>query len=241
VFIACGDDDEIQTSPTGATWTRRSDTGEDFNACAAGQTGAVCVGDNGNIRSSVDGITSWNVRTSAHGAVNINDVCYSPTLDRFLAVGSTATVQRSTASGSTWSAASNVTVMGGANLFDCCWSEEHQLFFAASQAAVYKSADGLVWSAATGSVTFADPGDVRIVVALPEHLAVFRADAGFVNLYRISELDGTPGTVIGQSLVDNSTGGDDISCVVRMGSGSAHAGRLLACGDAMARLSGYVG
>jgi hypothetical protein len=164
-------------------------------------------------------------------------------LDRYLAVGDNRTIQRGSDTGVTWTAATNVTaILGGTDLISCCWSEEQQLFFVASSGSVWKSADGLVWSSATGTPS---PGNVKHIVALPEHLAVYRGanlQPGHVTLYRYSEMDGTTTTVVNQSLVNADLTGMEVQCAVRLASTSAHPGRILVSGEAgLCWLSGWVG
>ena len=239
LFIACGEGDEIQTSPTGNTWTRRETGGDDFNACAAGLAFAACVGDNGTIKTTANG-TSFTLRTSAHAGVSMKDVCYSPTLDLMVAVGDAASVQRSNASGSTWTAAADVTIMTGSPDLNCVvWSEEQQLFFASTTTTnrVFKSVDGSVWQAATGIVTLSG-GDILGIAALPQQLAVF--GTYMVSLYPYTELDGTPAPPLEQWLFDAGLENynDPLTRFKRIptAADSPYAGRILACGPSGPRI-----
>lgn len=172
-FLACGMADEIQSSPTGATWTRRSDTGDDFYAIAAGLTSAVAVGANGIIKNSPDG-TTWSTQTGAHSTADIYDIAYSPTLDRFVAVGAGKTVQRGTASGNTWTAATDVAAIPTAAVMSVVWSHAHAKFIAATSTGTFSSVDGLVWVAEATAASV----NVVAVVALKEHVVLFTDTSG---------------------------------------------------------------
>jgi len=154
------------------------------------------VGASGLIGSTTNG-TAWTARTSAHAGITMTGVAYSPSLNRFVAVGAGGKIQRSDATGTAWATATSPT----ANTFadqGIIWSPDHAQFFAWTTTDVYKSADGLTWSSATGVVSaWPGTGTISKVVALPSHLAVFWSNKPVhVKLYPIAELDGTSSNVI---------------------------------------------
>lgn len=238
-FVAAGEDGEVQTSTDGgATWDEKDTGGDDYYCCCAATSFVAVAGDAGKLKTSADGIT-YTTRTSAHGSIPITAMCYSPTLNRILAVGPGLSIQRSDSTGVTWTAASDVTAITGSPDIDaCCWSEEHQLFFVLDNTnkRVFKSVDGLVWTAATGVFAFQETVSATKIIALKEHLAVFSGGApASVNLYRITDLDGTPpaANVIKLNLLDQGNELDVMRAIVLvpLGSGTAFEGRMLSAGD----------
>jgi len=246
-FVAVGSSGEIQDSPTGDVWTRRNTGGADWFACAAGAAAVVAVGMNG-IMNTTNG-TSWIARTSAFpGSVYISaGVAYSPSLNRFCVVGLDSgtyetKIQCSNDAGATWVAATAPLPASEGII----WSADHGLFFAWNDNEVFKSPDGMVWNAATGPVLFATFGGIQSVVALPAHLVLFGERwPQHAKLYRVEELDGTPGTVVEQSIFrpggDGFTGALSRVIRIRPDAGNAFAGRLLGVMTQRISASHYLG
>lgn len=113
LWVAVGDQGEIQSSPDGSTWTQRTPAGGyagQFNAVAWSPTLSlfVAVGAAGELQSSPDGIT-WTQRTPAGGfGDSFLGVAWAN--DRFIAVGRDTTpdpdegVIQTSADGITWTA-----------------------------------------------------------------------------------------------------------------------------------------
>ncbi len=101
LFVAVGDNGEVQTSPNGVKWTQQVTAfSGDFLGVVFGAGVFVTVGDSNIIRSSPDGVT-WTTRTSAFGVGAINGVSFGAGL--FVAVGVSGRIQTSP-DGTTWTA-----------------------------------------------------------------------------------------------------------------------------------------
>jgi hypothetical protein len=106
-FAAVGTSGEIQTSPTGATWTQRNTGGANLNGIASNGAGTfVAVGNTSTIFSST-ALATWTSRTSA-GTTSIRDVAFGAGL--FVAVGDGGEIQTSP-TGVTWTIRTSGTVL----------------------------------------------------------------------------------------------------------------------------------
>jgi photosystem II stability/assembly factor-like uncharacterized protein len=229
-FIAVGEVGEIQGSTDdGATWTRRASGGSDLHACAAGSGAIVAVGVNGSAMSTSDG-TTWQSNASAHPGVTMRAVTYSPSVNRFCAVGAGGAIQRGTPTGLSWVAATSPT---SNDLLGIVWSPENSQFFAWSSNEAIKSPDGINWTAATGPVSFPRAATIGTAVALPEHLVLFSQGYAVpvqIKMLRVGELDGSPPSAV--DLIVRGTGfgfGTGFETVVRIppDSGNMLAGRVV--------------
>jgi hypothetical protein len=154
----------IESSDKGSTWTLRNTPYEPgveikfFGVCWAPSPRSlfVAVANDGplskQIMTSPDGIT-WTPR-SVPQDTDLNSVAYSPTLDRFIAVGFTAGSvdgQRGfqSSDGITWTTITSVALAALA-WRDITWSPEKASFCAVAQtnstSAIAFSPDGLVWT-----------------------------------------------------------------------------------------------
>lgn len=96
VFILCGADRVIQTSPGNGTWTSRLDTGDTLNALAVSEEGiAIAVGENGLLFRSVDGFVTITTPAPIVGA-DWKAVTYEPVSARFYAIDDTGRIGVST-------------------------------------------------------------------------------------------------------------------------------------------------
>lgn len=154
-------DPYILTSPDGITWTARTTAVTDqLNCVAASRAIVVCGTSNttNGIQTSPDGIT-WTART---GPFPVNDVCYSPDLHLFVAVGQSvsgttygAQTIATSPDGITWTTRSNPinngVTFGAASGMACCWSPELALFVVVGRhqpvnPALLTSPDGITWT-----------------------------------------------------------------------------------------------
>lgn len=130
LFVTTSRSGAVATSLDGITWTSRTPTDtRDWNAlafsprlnlfCAA----AYGVSTTGNIMTSSDGIT-WT--SSSTPILNNVDMCWSPDLNLFCAVGDNS-IATST-DGTTWTSR----VAFGTNYSSVCWSSELNIFIALS-------------------------------------------------------------------------------------------------------------
>jgi hypothetical protein len=248
-FIAAGTGGEIQDSPTGGAWTRRTSSGPNWIRCVAGASAVVAMPNDGTaFKSTIDG-TTWVTRASAQTDA-MGGLAYSPTLNRFCAVGGSVDngnkIQRSDSSGANWAPATSVpATIDPTN--EVIWSAEAGCFFALAGHNVLRSSDGLVWSLAAPSVAF--PGSAmgfpQAIVTLPEHAVLISSDGVYIKLHRLSELNGAPTNGVDMSLLYAPSGvGDSFTRVVHVqpGSGLQFAGRLLwLCNSGRIRVSNYLG
>ena len=93
VGVAAGDNDSIWTSTNGTSWTQRTGVwaGTNWNWAAYGNGKFVIVGTQGHIVYSTDNGITWTRAKS--GTVNeLKSIAYSPTLNKFVAVGAHRTI-----------------------------------------------------------------------------------------------------------------------------------------------------
>lgn len=201
LFIAVGENREIQTSPDGTTWTRRvtAGAGAHFRAAAHTYDGkALAVGDGGLIATTGNG-TLWTIQTSAYGTNQINDCAASP--DIMVAVGNSGEVQTSINDGTTW--VSN-TQTGTGTLAHIGWSAGVG-FFARSTTHFLYSEDGLDWT-----VTAVTHGGDSLLV-LDRGAYLFNGSAGVATSVRgiyspFTSLDHSQYSVIDEEITNSHFG-----------------------------------
>lgn len=154
LFVACTTTNEIYTSPDGVNWTSRTSAltaSSDLAALAWSPElqKIVCIaysaGSGSNqVQYSSNG-TSWTAVT-AGGGVNFNDICWSPDLGIFAAIGQSGTHRVLwSRDGITW----NTADAAAANTWESiAWSSELGLFVCVSvdgSSRVQYSFDGQTW------------------------------------------------------------------------------------------------
>lgn len=145
LYVATGDSGEIQTSPDGVTWTKRTGGGTGAFGLAYGAGLFVSTWSSGVIYTSPDGIT-WTARTgvsSTAAGAGYGDGLY-------LTVGGTGQIQTSP-DGITWTAR---TAAGG--YVDTFWSHAygHNLHVIVGNAGeIQTSPDGITWTRQTSGIS----------------------------------------------------------------------------------------
>lgn len=155
LFCVVGDSGEIQTSPDGSTWTRRTPDGSysaRFYSVTWDETLAlfIAVGESGEIQTSPDG-TTWTARTAGSGFVGTfyRVASYNGTI---VAVGGDGAADgeiQTSVDGTTWVQR----VGSGPDDFAACDATQWG-FYASNLAVTYYSADGVTWADATSEIGF---------------------------------------------------------------------------------------
>jgi hypothetical protein len=148
VWVAIDVIGKIYSSTDAFNWTLRfTDTSARFFEKVVYKNGTfVAVGDtntgvNGIIAVSTDG-TTWSLATNANGT-NIIGVDYSPTLNLWLAVGSTGGIWTATNPAGTWS----YTTVGSVSRYCVIWDAVNSLWIAGGiNALLETSTNGTTWT-----------------------------------------------------------------------------------------------
>lgn len=196
LYITCGNNCLLATSPDLITWTARTSAVPNvtFNAGAYGASTYVIVGNNsttGRIQSSPDGIT-WTNRTSNAGANNINHVIFAAgAINLFVAIAAGGVIVTSP-DGATWTAqVSNLTAVNGTALaFDGT-----TIVAVAASGKISSSTNGTTWTARTSNTTlgltgvahngtiFCAVGSVSDVITSPDGITWTKQTPIFPNAF----------------------------------------------------------
>jgi hypothetical protein len=147
LIVGAGLGGDIETSPTGATWTpRTSGTAQWLHDITFDGSRFVAVGDAGATTTSTNG-TTW--AASSAGAQNLRGVTSG--LGLFVAVGDGPVIY-SSANGSTWAAANTLPATSATTLLSVAFSPVLNVFVAVGDnRTVLTSTDGTNWVDASGS------------------------------------------------------------------------------------------
>jgi hypothetical protein len=155
LFVACGEDREIQSSAGSGTWTRRhSSAGVPFYAIATDGLGhLVAVGGGENIWTSSNAI-AWANRTSAFaGTPDIVGIAYGLVdgVGTFVCVTDQGDIASSVDNGVTWTLRQS---LGGTVTAGCKVAYHTSLGFLYHYSdRIYRSPDGVTWTLLHDSVT----------------------------------------------------------------------------------------
>jgi flagellin len=139
------------SSNDGTSWTGVSSASVNISGVCYSGTTYVCVGDTGVIYSSTNG-TSWTSRTAAGTPANITfyDVCWSPSLSLFIAVGVDTTggshteIQTST-DGTTWTARTAATTAAAFGVSEVDFGSSTYIIAIGTSGEIQYSANGTDW------------------------------------------------------------------------------------------------
>lgn len=146
LLVAVGDNGSLYSSPDGLNWTTRSSgTAVQLRDVTYAFGKFYAAGQAGTMISSTDGIT-W-ARVSLPSSEDLNGLAFNGT--RLLAVGRNGTLM-TTLNGTDWSLLSTG---AGEELFSAVYSPSGYWVVAGASSAVYRSLDGLIWTAASATTT----------------------------------------------------------------------------------------
>lgn len=146
LLVAAGDNGSVFSSPDGLNWTvQSSGTSAQLRDVAYAFSKFYVAGEAGTLLSSADGIT-WS-RVTLPSTIDLNGLSFNGT--RLLAVGKNGTML-TTLNGTDWTV---VSTGAGEELFSAIYSPAGFWIATGSASAVYRSLDGLSWTAVSAATS----------------------------------------------------------------------------------------